>query len=222
MATKADSAAVINYGAVCVSYIEGRVDKTGKFSCLDGEWGLIYKNFTDTRDGKTYKYIQIGSQNWMAENLNYDTTSSYCYDGLFSNCAKYGRLYTWEVAKKACPTGWHLPSMEEWEELIVVVDGTIAQYTSTNTAGTKLKSTNGWKECGNGMDNFGFSAFPAGYIASDSYSYHDDEYEAHFWSSTNNKNAYEAYHMNLDYRYNYAELGYIDKRAGLSVRCLKN
>ncbi len=76
-------------------------------------------NFTDPRDGKTYKTVKIGDQVWMAENLNYDAgDSSYCYKDDNSNCEKYGRLYTWNAAVKAAPPGWHLPSKEEWETLI--------------------------------------------------------------------------------------------------------
>jgi hypothetical protein len=80
--------------------------------------------FTDSRDGQTYQTIKIDNQVWMAENLNYRTSSgSWCYDNSSDNCEKYGRLYTWETAKGVCPSGWHLPSTKEWSVLIANLGG---------------------------------------------------------------------------------------------------
>ena len=112
-------------------------------------------SITDTRDGHSYKTVTIGSQTWMAENLNYKTDNSYCYDDKASNCSKYGRLYTWAAAITACPTGWHLPTKAEFETLFTAVGG-------QSTAGKMLKSTSGWNSSGNGSDDYSFSALPAG------------------------------------------------------------
>jgi len=81
--------------------------------------------FKDPRDGKVYKTIRLkDGKEWMAQNLNFDmgTESSY-YNDKFRNGEKYGRLYTWEAAKKACPPGWRLPSVEEWQNLIRLYGG---------------------------------------------------------------------------------------------------
>lgn len=81
-------------------------------------------SMTDERDDRRYKTVQIGSQTWMAENLNYKTKNSKCYGGSLKNCQKYGRLYNWNDAVNACPSGWHLPTKNEYEKLIEFAGGT--------------------------------------------------------------------------------------------------
>jgi len=111
-------------------------------------------DFIDLRDGKKYRTVKIGGKTWMAQNLNYQIDISGCYGENNSNCEKYGRLYTWSTAMKACPVGWHLPSLSEWSDLAAVAGGDVA--------GKVLKSTVGWDSNGNGTDDFGFSALPGG------------------------------------------------------------
>jgi uncharacterized protein (TIGR02145 family) len=109
--------------------------------------------FTDRRDGQVYRKVAIGADVWMAENLNY-AKGGCCYDNDTSNCAKYGRLYSEYMF--GCPAGWHTPNNAEWTALENYVGG-------SGTAGKKLKSTSGWKNKGNGTDDYGFSALPGGY-----------------------------------------------------------
>jgi len=111
--------------------------------------------FTDSRDGKKYKTVVIGTQTWIAENLNIDLPGSKCYINEPKNCDKYGRLYDWETAMKACPSGWHLPSNDEWQTLVDLAGG-------EEIAGKKLKAKKGWNEDGNGTNDFRFAALPGG------------------------------------------------------------
>ncbi|MDY5029093.1 fibrobacter succinogenes major paralogous domain-containing protein [Hallerella succinigenes] len=180
---------------------------------VDGENNCNYGTLTDTRDGQTYKTVVIGEQTWMADNLNYETENSYCYDDDPSNCSKYGRLYTWVAATTVCPSGWHLPSTTEWKTLFTAVGG-------SSTAGTVLKSTGGWYNDGNGTYAFGFSALPAGLRNGTGGYYYEGDY-AYFWSSTEYYSNY-AYSMYLYYGYDFAGLDYYNKDFGRSVRCVKD
>ncbi len=127
-----------------------------------------YNIIIDNRNERTYRTIVIGNQTWMAENLNYKTGNSWCYDDNESNCNTYGRLYDWNTAMNVCPYGWHLPTNQDWSDLVNAVGG-------KKVAGDMLKAKNGWdsvRVVSNGKvtrritvnysDNYGFSALPAG------------------------------------------------------------
>jgi uncharacterized protein (TIGR02145 family) len=128
---------------------------------LDEIVNVIKSTFTDERDGTVYKTVKIKNQTWMAENLNAFTRElsggAWCYREADSNCVKYGRLYDWATAKIACPTGWHLPTSDEWDALTTVAGG-------YQTAGSKLKSSTGWESYSgiSSTDEYGFSALPGG------------------------------------------------------------
>lgn len=118
-------------------------------------------SFTDSRDGQTYKTTSFKDTltgktvTWMAQNLNYKVDGSYAYDDNETNRKELGLLYTWAAAKKACPSGWHLPTDSEWARLV-------SQFGGTDKAGEALKSIKGWNEDGNGTNSSGFDAFPGG------------------------------------------------------------
>jgi uncharacterized protein (TIGR02145 family) len=187
--------------------------------------------FTDSRDSKVYKTITIGTQTWMAENLAYlpsvtgtgtsDGYWVYGYDGtdvtgakLTNNYLTYGVLYNWEKANNACPTGWHLPSVDEWTKLITFLGG-------DEVAGNKMKETGKihWKSPNTDVTNSSFfNALPAGFYEDDSFL--DIGYHAQFWSSNFNTN--KGWTRYLYSHEGTAKLGLIDKQNGCSVRCMKD
>jgi len=170
-------------------------------------------SFTDARDGKKYRTVKIGKQTWMAENLNYKIGKSVCYDNKESNCQKYGRLYDWKTAMKACPAGWHLPSDEEWEALTDFVGG-------EETAGTKLKSKTGWSTDEGykaATDDYGFSALAGGYGKSDG-SFSHAGYYGVWWSATESGANY-AWYRYMNYYNEYVNRYYVYKSGLFSLRC---
>ncbi len=83
-------------------------------------------SFTDSRDGKVYPTITFVKElaggalierTWFAENANFEVEGSLCYNDTREYCDKYGRLYNYEQANKACPEGWHVPTIHEWKHL---------------------------------------------------------------------------------------------------------
>jgi len=167
---------------------------------------------TDSRDGKKYKIVKIGEQTWMAENLNYDADSSKCYENKPRNCEKYGRLYNWQTALEACPSGWHLPSESEYEELNKAVGG-------RSVAGKKLKANRDWVS-GKSTDEFGFSALPGGYGNPDG-SFSSVGSYGNWWTGNSyDGNDIFAYVQQM-FRNEDAEWSYYLKSSLHSVRCLE-
>lgn len=172
----------------------------------------------DPRDGKRYRVVKIGSQIWMAENLNYEMTGSWCYNDDSWNCKKYGRLYSWESAKNACPTDWHLATGKEYKRLFDGVE---------ECDGNALKSVSGWKDVegknGNGTDDFGFCALPAGRRdpKDPDVLFRESGRNAYFWSTSGKYNR-DAYCVELNNRYCYAKLNRCNEEGGYSIRCVKD
>lgn len=204
----------------------------------------------DTRDGKVYKTVRIGDQVWMAENLNYATPQSFCYDDRFTLCKANGRLYTWLGAMNIpdkfkseryssklkknhqgiCPAGWHVPTNAEWQSLAKAVEAVQdtcneADVCTWKNVGKALKAASGWEtEDGdatpNGENTSGFAAIPSG--SRDMISnYEGLGTAARFWSAEEGiGNTYDAYHWTLTEDMLYFDAGY--KNEGGSVRCVKN
>lgn len=169
--------------------------------------------FTDSRDGKTYNTVKIGEQTWMAQNLNYklEKGGSRCYNDNEARCDKYGRLYDWNGAKTACPSGWHLPSDEEWNKLSLYVDGQHVNHIIMN-------------------QKWNFSILLSGigdfYSYPEIFSYNVNNSIANFAGVKENEIWWTATEWNADkgkYRLsNIGTTGEYFKRNLLSVRCLKD
>jgi len=192
---------------------EGFERQTVSVSLEEGKTASATAHFKnqlrDSRDGQPYRTVTIGNQTWMAQNLNYATGNSWCYDNSSSNCAKYGRLYDWETAKAACPEGWHLPSDGEWQVLAKDDDQ------GDKSSGKPLKSRS-W----DGTDAYGFNVLPSGNRNNDG-SLHDVGSYAYFWSSSE-VGAQNAWRRRLHSGLDALDRGYDNKPNGFSVRCLKD
>jgi uncharacterized protein (TIGR02145 family) len=184
--------------------------------------------FLDSRDNKTYKWVKIGDQTWMAENLNYETGVSACYDNNTANCTTYGRLYNWATAKTACSSGWHLPSDNDWNTLMAFIHGDkgLGSFISgtSDYAGKYLKATSGWNNyngiSGNGEDTYGFLALPGGlgtgngFVSVGDYGY--------WWSSSSEYDSNYAYYRGMYYNDKDTYYGINDKDYLFGVRCVQD
>lgn len=168
----------------------------------------------DSRDGKEYATVKIGGLVWMAENLNYETECSDCYDGESTNCEEYGRLYTWEDAMAACPEGWRLPTEKEFGILIGYYsddeDVRLVSYVRR-----EAKAVNMIKD---GADDSGFAVLLAGQGGGGWYEGKGES--AYFWSSSEGMGSVRI--LSVRYIYDHAYLNLASKNNGFSVRCLKN
>ena len=201
-----------------------------------------YGTLIDERDNKTYKTVKIGTQTWMAENLNFATGASYCNKNVDTNCKKYGRYYTWETVMDGrgtysnnaigckedsicspkypvpgiCPDGWHVPTKDEFETLYEIT-------TQLFTSNYALKSSYGWNNDGNGIDAFGFSVLPAG----DRYErkYDSEGKDAFLWTATQYENNNNIYAYAILFSQDNSEWAYFTrepKDAAASLRCIKD
>ena len=192
-----------------------------------------YDSFTDTRDSQVYKFIRIGDQVWMAENLNYKTDNSWCVQ-----CKTYGRLYNNNEARVLCPKGWHLPNDADWFQLFVYLAGLsssssiklpsscvkwneLFNYLYKNKfSADMLKSAHGWKEPYSATKNLsGFSAIPGEQRSPGGEFYHIAR--GSWWSASR-----DSYGVSYFYQicpgYGDVFRGYCDNKGGFSVRCIRD
>jgi len=201
-------------------------------------------------EGKTYNTVQVMSQCWLKENLDIGQMipvdqamedngiiEKYCYDNDEMSCEEYGGLYTWHETiqyvyengtRGICPPGWHVPTDEEWKVLEAAAD---SEYGPGNPiwdelgdrgadAGKRIKSTVGWLNNGNGTDDFGFTALPAGKRDFSGFFVGINTF-ASFWTSTARGSNFTWLRelkaaTDAATRYDY------NKEMGFNVRCIKD
>jgi uncharacterized protein (TIGR02145 family) len=168
--------------------------------------------FTDPRDNQKYKTVIIGDQVWMAENLNFESNQSWCYDNTSTNCEKYGRLYTYEAANNVCPDGWHLPADEEWKELEIK----LGMQNVVNETGWRGTSPGQGRLMKIGSSS-GFNAELVGFRNYGGYENLNDN--AYFWTSTFTEGK-KAFSRELSSRAS-VKREETDINLGYSVRCVE-
>jgi len=209
---------------------------------------LCGSTFVDSRDGKSYTSVQIGTQCWMAENLNIGTIvngennqtnngiiEKYCFEDNEDNCNVFGGLYQWdemmqylttEGTQGICPAGWHLPTDSEWCTLENYVDTGTISCSTTGDRGTdvggnlKETGTSHWDSPNTGATNlYGFTCLAGGYRHTNGIFLNVLE-NAFYWSSS--ETSYYAWMRGFYFDkakvYRYATT----QVQGYSVRCLKD
>ncbi|MEZ5106155.1 MAG: FISUMP domain-containing protein [Draconibacterium sp.] len=224
--------------------------------------GCLFDLFTDPRDGKTYRTVKIGNQTWFAENLAYLPSIFPAQDGSYtqpryyiydyngtdvtiakqqSNYAIYGVLYNWPAASISCPSGWHLPSDDEWKQLEMTLGMTHEQADKLGYRGTdqgdQLKANYGWRNNGNGTNSSCFTAMPGGFcfpgninIINGNYnigyfggiSYRGDWWTSNIPGSTTSGNEYGAFERYIFSDSNKIGAAGFSGYIGYSVRCIKD
>lgn len=222
----------------------GMTIRSGGAVTVNGNTYIVPTVFTcgspmiDSRDNHFYNTVQIGTQCWMAQNLNVGTKISvldnqtnngiiekYCYYDDENNCNTYGGLYQWnemmnftttEGAQGICPTSWHIPTDAEWTTLTTFLGG-------ENIAGGIMKEagTTHWSSPNTGATNSsGFTALPSGARYDEGW-FFNLTYDVTFWTSSQNgsTNAWQRYLHTFGEN---VHKGFNTDISGFSVRCLKN
>ena len=196
-------------------------------------------------DGNVYSTVTIGNQPWFAEDLkttkyrNGDpigTTSpadkdisgesspkyQWAYEGIESNVAIYGRLYTWYAAtdsRSLCPAGWHVPTDADWTTLITSLGGDAQAF-------IKMKEANFTYWMAGGMvtatNESGFTARPGGYRM-EKFGFGGKGIQGAWWSATEYSSS-AAWYRQMVFNVEFVSRDFMafTKKQGLSVRCVKD
>ncbi|MBK8802677.1 MAG: hypothetical protein IPN71_11600 [Fibrobacteres bacterium] len=206
-----------------------------------------YGSLTDNRNNRIYRTVQVGSQTWMAENLEYlvsgKSGKSWFYMDDVDSGHKYGRLYDWIAAMgcdsgsecnsyipkvNVCPEGWRLPSLDDWTQLLR--DAALDLRGVGNNPGANFKAAGGWLPWEfnvGGVDAFGFRVLPSGTVKPNMWRSSDDfslaGKETCFWTSDPDSAGVAAWTQcftRLDDTVRHVMLNY--KNDGNPIRCMKD
>lgn len=211
---------------------------------------LTVNYFLDERDSSTYRKIQIGTQVWMAQNLNYgqiitgttlptttDTVvQKWCYNDSPDSCKIYGALYSWNEATQGktsnsapsgirgiCPKGWHLPSDSEFK----VLERYVGMLESEINLGNTYRGTIAPKLKSKlywakpGFNDFGFNSFPSGLRVYSTGAFILNGSQGNYWTSSE-YDTYNAWHRSLDSSTTGINRWGHNKNWGFSVRCIQD
>jgi uncharacterized protein (TIGR02145 family) len=208
---------------------------------IGGEAAISCEDITDSRDGKVYTTVPIGTQCWMAQNLNVGTRidcntdpvnngtiEKFCYGDSDVNCDTYGGLYRWdemmqystnEGIQGICPSGWHLPTDAEWTTLTTYLGGVGGESVAGGTM--KETGTTHWLSPNTDATNSsGFAALPGGLRFPYGGTLYINEYG--YWWSSSQKNEVERWFRSLYYYSAAVFREAYSNNHGFSVRCLKD
>ena len=163
-------------GRGCVNYIHYHIYETnnGFKECTPNGWVSAEekdRGILRDSDGNVYATVVIGTQLWMAENLNRETPDAPISYSLVKDGVRYYNYYV--LRENVCPTGWHVPTKAEWQTLL------------GHASASALRSTTGWDDGKNGTNESGFSAYPDGYYHTYGISGLSEKgYSAYFWTSS--------------------------------------
>jgi len=178
------------------------------------DWSIKNLNVSTFRNGDPIPQAKT-EEEWEKAGENEQPAWCY-YENDPANGAKYGKLYNWYAVndpRGLAPIGWHIPSAAEWTVLTDYLGG-------EDVAGTKMKSTSGWEENGNGTNSSGFNALPGGSRSLDG-SFANVGYSGIWWSSSEG-NAVYAWGRYLNYFNGIVGRLRDNKGLGFSVRCLRD
>ena len=160
--------------------------------------------------------VKIGDLTWTKQNVNVEVPGSWCYEDKAANCAKLGRLYTWEAAKGACSgmgSGWRLPDTADWKSLVRFAGG-------IDSAGNKLRG-GGWTYGEEGTDDYGFGALPGGARGA-SGNYSSAGNFGYWWGSLESGSGTRAYMLRMCCGKGEVREEFGGKDVGRSVRCVRD